>query len=684
MKENELRFRHVHLDFHTSEAIPEIGADFDPDVFAETLKKAHVDTINCFARGHHGWLYYNSKKFPERIHPNLVNRNLLKEQIKACHKRDIRIPIYITVQWDQYTAERHPEWLTMTADGKQEGTEPYKAGFYRSLCLNTPYVDLLKEMTEEVLTTLPTDGIWFDIVLPKDCSCSYCRRDMLGRGLDPSDRRTRIQFGLEVLEKFKLDMTRFVRKFNKDCHIFYNSGHISAIHRGSMPAYTHLELESLASGFWGYMHFPVTARYARTLGKEILGMTGKFQTVWGDFHSFKNVHGLKFECQRALALNAKCCIGDQLPPNGNICKYTYDLIGRAYADIEQKEPWCTKAEPVTEIAVMHPEEFHDFDPTKGIPHSLLGVTRMLQEGGHQFDIVDTKADYSDYKLLILPDEIPVDKMLQKKIKDYLKKGGTVIASFESGMNADKTEFVLDSLGVSFKSDGPTDEQGRLARGRWYPNNDYTDYIVPRGAIGKGLNPTEYVMYLRAMDIKTRSKTAKVLADRVAAYFDRTYAHFCSHLQTPSSGKKAGPAIVQNGKCIYFAHPIFSTYSINGPLWCKTMLFNAIDMLMGRPLLKHNGPSTIMATINAQKKKNRWVVHLLHYIPERRAEKLDIVEDCIGLYNVEISVNAPRTVKSVTCVPQKQDIDFKADGKSIIFTVPEIHGHQMVSINFKKS
>ena len=32
-----LPFRQIHLDFHTSEAIPDVGADFDPDEFAATL-----------------------------------------------------------------------------------------------------------------------------------------------------------------------------------------------------------------------------------------------------------------------------------------------------------------------------------------------------------------------------------------------------------------------------------------------------------------------------------------------------------------------------------------------------------------------------------------------------------------------------------------------------------------------
>ena len=79
-----LPYREIHLDFHTSEEIPGIGADFDPDEFADTLVKARVNSITCFARCHHGWIYYDTDLNPERRHPHLT-RNLLKEQIEACH-----------------------------------------------------------------------------------------------------------------------------------------------------------------------------------------------------------------------------------------------------------------------------------------------------------------------------------------------------------------------------------------------------------------------------------------------------------------------------------------------------------------------------------------------------------------------------------------------------------------------
>lgn len=92
-----LPFRQIHLDFHTGKDIPDVAANFDAETYADTLAKAHVNSVTTFARCHHGFLYYDSEQFPERVHPNLRNKNLLKEQIEACHTRGIRVPIYITV-----------------------------------------------------------------------------------------------------------------------------------------------------------------------------------------------------------------------------------------------------------------------------------------------------------------------------------------------------------------------------------------------------------------------------------------------------------------------------------------------------------------------------------------------------------------------------------------------------------
>jgi hypothetical protein len=183
-----LRFRQIHLDFHTSEHITGIGDAFDPEEFASTLKKAAVNSVTAFGRCHHGYIYYDTKAFPERHHPHL-KRNLLKEQIEACHKRDIRVPIYTTIQWDHFTARQHPEWLVLDDQGKPVGTPIYEPGFYRNVCVHSPYGSFLKAHLKEMFETVPVDGLFLDIVKVLDCSCPTCRAGMEKQKLEPVQAR---------------------------------------------------------------------------------------------------------------------------------------------------------------------------------------------------------------------------------------------------------------------------------------------------------------------------------------------------------------------------------------------------------------------------------------------------------------------------------------------------------------
>lgn len=679
-RSNFLPYRQIHLDFHTSEAIPGIGADFDPDEFADTLVKAHVNSITCFARCHHGWIYYQSEANPERIHPHLARPHLLKEQIEACHARGIRAPIYTTIQWDHYTACRHPEWVCSDESGRIVGTPPFEAGFYREMNVNSPYIEqFIKPHVAEIMAMLPCDGFFFDIVRPIPSADQYTQARMIAAGLNPANAQQRSQFALDSLNDFKRDLAAFVWAINPEVSVFFNAGHVGTRHRAVQDAYSHWELETLPSGGWGYQHFPVTMRYARNLGIDVLGQTGKFHTSWGDFHSFKNLAALQFEVFRMLAMNAKCMIGDQLPPRGRIEPYVYDLVGKVYAEVEVKEPWCVEAKALSEIAVFTPEEFGTAS-AGALPDAIKGATRILEEAAHQFEIVDSATDLTPFSVVILPDSIPVNPALASKLEAYLAQGGKLIATFESGLTPDKGAFASPRFGVEIASEGPTDAKGALVRGAVYERGDYVDYITPRGDVGRGLPPTEHVMYLRGMDVAALPG-AEVLAAITPSYFDRTWEHFCSHRQTPASGVVGNPAIVRNGNVIYFSTPIFTLYQKVAPLWSKRLLLNALEMLLPEPLVRHSGPSTLFITLNQQAQSNRQVAHLLHYIPERRGVAFDTIEDVIPLYNVKLSIRTAQPVTTIVTAPTGEALLFSQVGDRVEFTVPEINGHQMVVLNF---
>ncbi len=380
-----------------------------------------------------------------------------------------------------------------------------------------------------------------------------------------------------------------------------------------------------------------------------------------------------------LTHGAKSLIGDQLPPDGRIDQEVYRLVGEVYQEVEQKEPRCTGARPVTEIGVLTPEEFTG-SGVGVLPDAIKGATRILEQGGHQFDILDSASKFADYQVLVLPDHIPVSAELAHRLEQYVGAGGSVIASFASGMDENQTRFMTDLFGVTVIGPGPHDLNGSLVRGKAFGRHDYCEYLLPEGAIGRGLPETEHAMYRRGIAVEA-DEGAEVLAPIVKSLFDRTYRHFCSHRQTPSSGSEGQPGIVCQGHCIYFSSPIFSQYNDNAPLWCKRLVLNALDLLLPEPLIKHNGPSTLQVTLTEQASQDRWILHLLHFIPERRSEELDVIEDVIPLFQVNVKVKTPRPVRDVAIAPAKASLAFRTEESYTVFEIDRIDGHAMVSLAF---
>lgn len=652
---HELRFRQIHLDFHTSEHIPGIGSEFDPDRFVHTLKEAAVDSVTCFSRCHHGWIYHQTR-LPFR-HPNLTC-DLLEQQIRACHAHDIRVPIYITVGWDELQARLHPEWIEIDGEGKQVGRAPLGEGWgWHNLDFASPYLDYVIEQTREVCDLFgnEVDGFFFDILFQRGVHSSWCLDRFHALGWDPKDLEKQKQMRADLVKEACDRIYGAVRAKNKDCTVFFNSGHIGPGFRGHLGDFTHLEVESLPTGGWGYMHFPMTARYARTLLPEYLAMTGKFSEMWGHFASYKNPAALEYECFQALAQAGKCSVGDQLPPGGKLDAATYDLIGPVYRKVREVEPWCKGARPVTEIALLNAELFES--SSERMDPDNLGASRMLIEGRHQFDLVDLKADWTRYGVLLLPSVARLDQAGEAKLAAYVAQGGKVVATGKGSLDSDGE--VLSVFRDLAKVEGD------LA---YSP-----DFLRPASGLGPRTD-TDFVMYERGVQLQPLGQ-AEVLATVTEPYFNRTYRTFCSHAHTPPANPTQRPGILLGDGVALFAHPVFATYARHSMSFHRDAFLSVLRRLLPVPLVELEGPTSLQATLTEQ--PGRWMLHLLHYIPERRGLNFDVVEDPLPVSATEVFVRA--SIQAATFVPSGEALPVRSVEHGTIVQVPDFLGHAMVAL-----
>lgn len=493
---------------------------------------------------------------------------------------------------------------------------------------------------------------------------------MAKNGLDADKSEDRKICAKAGMDRYYREVTAACRVDNPDMPVFHNSGHVEKGNRGMLKYFSHLELESLPTGGWGYDHFPMSTKYVQKLGLDYLGMTGKFHTTWGEFGGFKHPNALRFECAAMIANGAKCSVGDQLHPNGIMDPSTYEIIGAAYKEVEEKEPWCDNVSVVSDIAVLSSEaECEDRSPD-------TGIGRILLEEHILFDLLDRQMDFSGYKMLILPDVITIDDALKAKIDKYLADGGKLLLTGKSGLKKDGSGFAFD-IGGDFE-----------AESTFQP-----DFILPGADLAPSFVKSPIVMYMKSQQVKATK--GEVLADIFEPYFNRNWKHFCSHQHAPYNNKSEFAGAIKNGNILYLAHPVFSIYYAYGAVVYKEYAFNAIKMLLGDgQSVTTNLPSTARVSLMKQAENNQYILHLLYANTIARGaavevyadgcynpKGVEVIEELLPLRNIDIDIKLPESVKSVTLEPQGKEIPFTVADGVLKTTVDEFACHQMVVLHY---
>lgn len=647
--------RKVHLDFHTSPYIPNIGECFDKKQFQEQLIKGNVQSITLFAKCHHGYMMYPSKV--GTTHPNL-NFDLIGKQIEAAHEIGVKAPIYIPVGWSDLDSISHPEWSVVSfetgesryIDIKGKENEKKPEIHWSQLCPTGDYLTLVEKTTEEICQRYnPVDGLFFDICFIDLCVCENCKKGMKELGLDPT-KKIDVEKYYKIAHIAMMDrLYKLVKSYNKDASVFFNGCCTLKNSKEYLKYQTFYEMEVLPTAYGNFDDSDFICRKLEPLNKEIFGMTAKFQTEWGEFGGYKTKEALKYEIANCLSLGAGAIVGDHCHPNGYMDPATYSNIGYAYSYMKTLEDYALNTKRIADVGVIIAED----------DRANLGLNIFLLEQQIDYRVVYEKEDLKGLKLLILPDNATIEGELIDPINEFIKNGGKILASGSSVFGDFK-------CGIEKIADAEYD----------------VDYVTPNFEVG--LEGAPMLMNIASFHTDGTDGGFKSTAYINEPYFSRTYARFSGHKNTPFIKEKSNKvALWEKENIIYFSHDIFTIYKEYGSSFVRNYILHALNKLYTSRITVCKDLSTVgRIRLRENEDKKYYILHLLYAVQIKRG-KCYTTDDFPTFRDTSVELELEHDVQICNDLIAGQELKLEKVGKKTILTIPNWKMHSAILLKYDK-
>ena len=640
----------LFYDNHTHMENPDVGKNFDPEHFTDEIKKCGVDFLAFHARCNTGMAYYNTKIGTR--HPAL-QYDLFGKLAECCQKKEIALLAYFNGGISTMEAVAHREWQTQYMPGT--GYYGQITPFALTMCYNSPFRNHLIAMVKEIVTNYKVEGVFIDCLEKYPCVCPTCVAEMKERGIDWNDKEAVTEFATFSIRRLCSDIAKAVKEILPDPVLYFNGPAFGYVR--DLDTYFDCECLPTSSG-WGYEYLPTAAHYMRNLkeGHQILNMTGRFYD-WGDFGGLRTADSLKFDLLYGAAHGMRPNIGGHFHPRGDKDQAVFDRIREVYQELQKYDKWTLDAVNPADIAIIYPVDCKFKKPDV---KQIRSAVRVLEELKMQFDIVfaDYEKSWDQYKLLILPEEVEINESMEKRVREFIAKGG---AFFACGKNA--AEKFGKELGIEYLGECGMNPV----------------YFQMNGEFNKDVEDMYLTLYANAS--KARLAGATGASRLVKPYYNQSWTGTHAIYYTPPQEETDMPFITVKDNCIWSAGDIFSGYAKRGALHLRNIIRNIIAKLLDKPLIKVESLPSFSRLILAEK-DNALNAHILSYVPEKRSDSF-VVEDPIAVIDGKFSVlTNGRKVKAVTQVPEQIPVEFTTDGDYTTITLPVFKGYILINIAFE--
>ncbi len=450
---------------------------FDPQFWLDYFKRLHADAATLSAGGIVA--YYPTKVPLHHRSAWLGDTDPFGTLVAGCRAQRM----HVVARTDPHAVRddvraAHPDWISVAANG-----EPRRHWANPELwvtCALGPYnFDFMDQVNREIVTLYKVDGIFANRWAPQggDCYCVHCQRlfkEATGRDLPRTADRSAPE-RREFLEWRKARLTELwkrwdatVQSVNPDAR-FIPNGPPDMKTAGDLAAIQFADFQARRGLTPPWANGRRAKEYRSVMGRKPVG--GIFSVGLEEPYRWKD--SVQSEPEIGLWV-AEGTANGMRPWVTKFSGVLYDrrwlpTVERIYQWHFEHERYLRNEMPLARVALLHSEQTAAYHPgvAQGDRHEdhVLGMYHALVESRVPFEMVHeaflTPEKLEPFKLLILSDAAALSNAQCEAIRNFVSRGGSVLATFASSLFDEvgrrRADFGLaDLFGVSFagRIDGP--------------------------------------------------------------------------------------------------------------------------------------------------------------------------------------------------------------------------------------
>ncbi len=448
-------WQHKAMRWLTMNMVQNDPGNFDPDFWIDYVKRCHVDAASWNSGGYVA-LYPTRIPFHQRAE-TLGDSDPLGYLIEGCRK----LGIVVTARVEHHAtypaaAAAHPEWISTDRSG--ELRHHWSTPEMYLTCTLGPYnEDFMTSVMREIVTIYRVDGFNHNRWNPQlMCYCDYCRtafRQASGMELPRVEDNSDSSWAQYVIWRedriFELwdHWNAEIQKVNPNAFVLPGLGAIrtranmSKVRNRAQTLYIDHQGRSGITLPWTP---GMEAKELRSvMGTKPIGIT--FSMGHTARYRWKDSRQADSELRIWVSDGVAHGLRPKVAKFGGI---VYDK--RWLQVVEDMYTWQWKHErylrnigyPVANVAFLHSQQTARFytaakdrgydneDHAKGFYHALI-EGRILSDMVHE-DLLAV-SDLDRFKLLILPNSACLSDKQCEQIRQFVRNGGSLIATFESSL-----------------------------------------------------------------------------------------------------------------------------------------------------------------------------------------------------------------------------------------------------------